>query len=52
MLGTLIMSGHGIKPRVRLGKISNMDVAPTIARLLGVEMPTAEGKVLEAGLVE
>jgi len=29
--------GHGIQPGAKLGKVSNQDVAPTIARLLGVE---------------
>jgi predicted AlkP superfamily pyrophosphatase or phosphodiesterase len=52
MLGSFVMAGHGVKPETRLGKISNMDVAPTMARLLGIEMPSAEGKVLGAGLVE
>ena len=50
MLGTLIMSGYGVKKGATLGKISNLDVAPTMARLLGVEMPTADGRVLEDGL--
>lgn len=50
MLGTLVISGRGIKPGTDLGKVSNLDVAPTIARLLGVELPTAEGKVLGAAL--
>lgn len=50
MLGTLVISGHGVKPGTNLGKVSNMDVAPTMARLLGVEMPTADGKVLTAAL--
>ena len=50
MLATLIMSGYGIKPGTTLGKISNLDVAPTMARLLGIEMPTADGKVLESAL--
>ena len=50
MLGTLVMSGYGIKSGVELGKVSNLDVAPTIARLLGVELPTADGKPLEKAL--
>ena len=52
MLGTLVLSGAGIRSGVSLGKVSNMDVAPTIARLLGLELPGAEGKVLEAALSE
>ena len=50
MLGTLVLSGHGIKPGTRLGKVTNLDVAPTIARLLGIELPSAEGKPLTSAL--
>ncbi len=50
LLGTLILSGHGIQPGTTLGKVSNQDVAPTLAKLLGVELPTAEGRVLEEAL--
>lgn len=52
LFATLVMSGAGIRPGVDLGQVSNMDVAPTIAALLGLEMPTAEGKVLQAALQE
>lgn len=52
MLGSLVISGRGVRPGVSLGKVSNRDVAPTIARLLGVELPSAEGKPLDAALVE
>jgi predicted AlkP superfamily pyrophosphatase or phosphodiesterase len=41
-----IASGAGIRPGVELGPIDNRDVAPTIARLLGLEMPGVEGKPL------
>ena len=50
MLGTLVVSGYGIKAGVKLGKVSSLDVAPTMARLLGVDLPTAEGKVLASAL--
>jgi predicted AlkP superfamily pyrophosphatase or phosphodiesterase len=50
MLGSLILSGAGIKPGVRLGKVSNQTVAPTIAELLGIELPTADGKPLAAAI--
>ena len=43
--------GAGIKPGVKLGEISNLDVAPTIAKLLGFSLPHAEGKPLSAALV-
>ncbi len=42
---TFVAWGAGIKPGSRIGEISNLDVAPTIARLLGVPYP-ADGKVL------
>jgi predicted AlkP superfamily pyrophosphatase or phosphodiesterase len=38
--------GDGIKPGVQLSEIDNRSVAPTIAKLLGVEIPNAEGKPL------
>jgi predicted AlkP superfamily pyrophosphatase or phosphodiesterase len=42
--------GAGIKPGVKLAEISNLDVAPTIANLLGFSLPQAEGKPLSAAL--
>lgn len=42
-----VISGAGIKPGVVLEKIANIDVAPTMARLLGVEMKNVDGRVLE-----
>jgi predicted AlkP superfamily pyrophosphatase or phosphodiesterase len=42
--------GAGIKPGVRLGEISNIDVAPTIAKLMGFSIPRAEGKPLKGAL--
>lgn len=39
--------GVGIKSGVDLGEIENTDVAPTIARLLRIPFPSAEGKPLE-----
>jgi predicted AlkP superfamily pyrophosphatase or phosphodiesterase len=50
LYGTLILSGEKIKPGVDLGLAQNRDIAPTMARLLGVELPTAEGKVLVEAL--
>jgi predicted AlkP superfamily pyrophosphatase or phosphodiesterase len=47
---TFVAWGQGIKPGAQLGHISNLSVAPTIARLIGVKMPTADGAVLEAAL--
>jgi predicted AlkP superfamily pyrophosphatase or phosphodiesterase len=50
LLGTLVLSGHGIKSGTSVGKVSNQDIAPTVAHLLGVELPTADGKVLKNAL--
>ncbi len=47
MDGIFIATGAGIKPGVTLPRISSLDVAPTIARLLGLTMPDPEGRVLE-----
>ncbi len=38
--------GHGIRPGVQLGTVDNLDVAPTIAVLLGVKLDGAKGKPL------
>lgn len=48
LYGTLVLWGHGIKPGVNLGKVSNLDVAPTIAKLLSVELPGADGRAISA----
>ncbi len=42
--------GAGVRPGIKLGEIDNRSVAPTAARLLGIEMPNVEGKVLDAVL--
>ena len=47
---TFLMWGEGVKPGVNLGEITNIDVAPTSAKLLGIEFPNVDGKPLEAGL--
>ncbi len=52
MLGTLVISGYGIKPGTKLGKVQSLDVAPTIARLLGIELSTAQGKPLTPAFQE
>ena len=44
--GTFIAWGYGIKPGTRIPRVSNLDVAPTTAELLGVKLEGAEGKVL------
>lgn len=39
-----IASGRGVRAGVKLGTVSNVDLAPSIAQLLGVPLPTAKGK--------
>jgi arylsulfatase A-like enzyme len=36
-----------VKPGVKLDRVSSIDVAPTIANLLGVKLPKAKGKTQE-----
>jgi predicted AlkP superfamily pyrophosphatase or phosphodiesterase len=50
MLGSLVIWGHGVKRGARLGKRESIDVAPTMAALLGVDLPTAEGKAIAPAL--
>lgn len=45
--GIFVASGAGIKKGARLERVRNLDVAPTIARLLAVPLPNVEGRVLE-----
>jgi hypothetical protein len=52
MHGTLVLSGSGIKPGATLTKVRNLDVAPTIAHLLKVELPSAEGHALKEAFSE
>ncbi|MEK6260392.1 MAG: nucleotide pyrophosphatase/phosphodiesterase family protein [Planctomycetota bacterium] len=42
-----IASGRGIAKGIVLPRIANLDVAPTIARLLDLKIPNAEGRVIE-----
>lgn len=46
MDASFVINGPGIKSGVVLDIISNTDVAPTAAHLLGVEMKNVDGKVL------
>lgn len=42
--------GYGVRPGARLGVIDNIDVAPTVAKLLGLSMTGVDGKVLSQAL--
>lgn len=39
-----IASGYGVRAGARLERIANVEVAPTVARLLGASLPTASGR--------
>lgn len=41
-----IASGFGVRRGAKLDKVANIDIAPTIARLLGVGLPTAKGQAI------
>ena len=47
MHATFVAAGTGIKPGVRLDQINNVDVAPTIARLMGLALTDVDGRVLD-----
>jgi predicted AlkP superfamily pyrophosphatase or phosphodiesterase len=52
MNAVFVAWGAGIKRGAKLGVIENVDVAPTIAKLLGVELRGATGKVVSGLLAE
>ena len=47
MNAIFVAAGAGIKRGYRLSTLDNIDVAPTVARLLGVTLEHATGRVLE-----
>ena len=47
MRALFVASGAAIKPGIHLGVISNLQVAPTIASILGVQLPDAKQPRLE-----
>lgn len=44
---TFVACGKGIKSGVVLGEIPNISVAPTLAKLLNISLPTATGQPLD-----
>ncbi|MGE0758702.1 MAG: alkaline phosphatase family protein [Pirellulaceae bacterium] len=50
MNAVCVLSGAGIRRGVRLEPVENIDIAPTVARLLGVPGFQADGKVLADAL--
>jgi len=47
MNAVFVAWGHGIKRGAKLEVIDNIDVAPTMAKLLGQTLPGADGRVLQ-----
>lgn len=47
---TFVAWGAGIRAGAKLGDIDNVDVAPTLAKLLGFEMKDVDGKAIEGAL--
>ena len=47
-----LIAGNGIRSGVRLGKIHNFDVAPTIAYLLDLQMSNLSGRILSEALID
>jgi predicted AlkP superfamily pyrophosphatase or phosphodiesterase len=46
----VLLRGYGIRPGRYGGNASPMDIAPTLARLAGVTLPNADGRVLREAL--
>jgi predicted AlkP superfamily pyrophosphatase or phosphodiesterase len=44
---TFVAWGAAIKPGTKLPRIRNVDVAPTMAAVLGLKMENVEGRVLQ-----
>lgn len=51
MHATFVAAGSGIRPHVKLDVIRSVDVAPTIAALLGVDLPAGDGRILTEILI-
>ena len=50
MYPSLVLSGSGIKKGQTIGHVRQIDIAPTVARLLGLEMSNVSGRVIEEAL--
>lgn len=50
--GIFIAAGAGIRRGITLPRVSNLDVAPTIAHLLGLQLPAPEGKPIQEILTD
>lgn len=47
---SLVLSGAGIRSGVTGGHVNNLDIAPTIAELLGLDLDWTSGRVLDEAL--
>lgn len=47
MRAAFFVAGPGVPHRGDIGEIDQRDIAPTVAKLLGVALPTADGKPLD-----
>ena len=52
MKAMCILSGAGIRPGTHLSAIENIDIAPTIAKLLGLEFADADGQPLTSVMTD
>jgi hypothetical protein len=50
MFTSVVLSGRGVRTGARIGHVRSLDIAPTVARLLGLEMKNVEGRVLTEAL--
>ncbi len=50
MRAIFVASGAGVKAGTTIGEVRTVDVAPTVAHLLGLAMPETEGRVLTEAL--
>jgi hypothetical protein len=46
MRAIFVAAGKGVKKGTKIGLVENIDVAPTIAHLLGYTLPDVDGRVL------
>ena len=50
MYQLLVLDGDGFRKGVRIGHVRQIDIAPTITRLLGLEPLDFDGRVLTEAL--
>ena len=50
LAAALVMAGPGVREGVVVDDVAMIDVAPTVARLLGLSLPGADGRVLAEAL--